>query len=57
MGQLLTVVGLYHNNNIYPIAYVVMEKVNRESWAWFLDHLKLDLEIDDGAHWTFMSDN
>ncbi|KAH0733752.1 hypothetical protein KY285_009459 [Solanum tuberosum] len=33
-----------------------MEKVNRESWAWFLDHLKLDLEIDDGAHWTFMSD-
>ncbi|KAH0736332.1 hypothetical protein KY285_012039 [Solanum tuberosum] len=53
--QLLTVVGLDHNNNIYPIAYVVMEKVNRESWAWFLDHLKLDLEIDDGAHWTFMA--
>ncbi|XP_075080314.1 uncharacterized protein LOC142165835 [Nicotiana tabacum] len=34
----------------------IVEKECRESWAWFLNHLKLDLEIDDGANWTFMSD-
>lgn len=54
--QLLTAIGLDPNNNIYPIAYAIVEKENCDTWGWFLDHLKHDLEIDDGANWTFMSD-
>ncbi|XP_016555421.2 uncharacterized protein LOC107854938 isoform X2 [Capsicum annuum] len=54
--QLLIAIGLDPNNNIYPIAYDDVEKENLDSWAWFLDHLKFDLEIDEGVHWTFMSD-
>ncbi|XP_075093697.1 uncharacterized protein LOC142173017 [Nicotiana tabacum] len=54
--QLLTVVGLDPNNNIFPIAYAVVEKERKESWEWFLNYLKLDLDIDDDGTWTFMSD-
>nr|XP_016449034.1 PREDICTED: uncharacterized protein LOC107774080 [Nicotiana tabacum] len=54
--HLLTAIGLDPNNNIYLIAYAIVEKECHESWAWFLNHLKLDLEIDDEANWTFMSD-
>lgn len=45
--QLLAAIGLDPNHNIYPIAYAIMKKENRELWAWFLQHLKLDLEIND----------
>ncbi|XP_019228082.1 PREDICTED: uncharacterized protein LOC109209293 [Nicotiana attenuata] len=54
--QLLTAVGLDPNNNIFPIAYAVVEKERKESWEWFLNYLKLDLDIDDDGTWTFMSD-
>ncbi|XP_075074784.1 uncharacterized protein LOC142162339 [Nicotiana tabacum] len=37
-------------------AYAVVEKERMESWAWFLNYLKCDLEIDDDYTWTFMSD-
>ncbi|XP_019237339.1 PREDICTED: uncharacterized protein LOC109217534 [Nicotiana attenuata] len=55
-NQLLTAVGLDANNNIFPIAYVVVERETTETWAWFLNHLVSDLEIDYQESWTFMSD-
>ncbi|KAH0672964.1 hypothetical protein KY290_025246 [Solanum tuberosum] len=54
--QLLTAVGLDANNNIFPVAYAVVEKETRETWSWFLTYLIDDLEINDQADWTFMSD-
>ncbi|XP_070014769.1 uncharacterized protein [Nicotiana sylvestris] len=54
--QLSTTIGIDPNNNIFPIAYAVVEKERMESWAWFLNYLKRDLEIDDDYTWTFMSD-
>ncbi|XP_009605687.2 uncharacterized protein LOC107802797 [Nicotiana tabacum] len=54
--QLLTAVGLDPNNNIFPIAYAIVEKERKESWEWFLNYLKLDLDIDNYGTWTFMSD-
>ncbi|XP_012836375.1 PREDICTED: uncharacterized protein LOC105957010 [Erythranthe guttata] len=35
-GVLLTAVGVDPNNNIYPIAYALVEKETRETWDWFL---------------------
>ncbi|XP_019246896.1 PREDICTED: uncharacterized protein LOC109226558 isoform X1 [Nicotiana attenuata] len=54
--QLLTAVGLDANNNIFPIAYAVVEKETRDTWSWFLNYLSIDLDIDDHGGWTFMSD-
>ncbi|XP_060182953.1 uncharacterized protein LOC132612894 [Lycium barbarum] len=55
-NQLLAAVGLDANNNIFPVAYAVVEKETKETWSWFLKHLAGDLEIDDQESWTFMSD-
>ncbi|KAK6778077.1 hypothetical protein RDI58_024795 [Solanum bulbocastanum] len=55
-NQLLTAVGLDANNNIFPVAYAVVERETKETWSWFLTHLASDLEIDDQESWTFMSD-
>ncbi|KAH0635739.1 hypothetical protein KY289_035654 [Solanum tuberosum] len=52
--QLLTVVGIDGNNNIFPIAYAIVEKESKESWVWFLNYLAADLDVDETG-WTFMS--
>ncbi|XP_051133113.1 uncharacterized protein LOC127252829 [Andrographis paniculata] len=55
-GQLLSVVGIDANHNIFPIVYAMVEVENKDSWLWFLERLKRDLDIEDGHNWTFMSD-
>ncbi|KAL3644998.1 hypothetical protein CASFOL_010178 [Castilleja foliolosa] len=55
-GILLTAVGFDPNNNIYPIAYAVVGSENGGNWEWFLNLLKIDLEIQNDSEWTFMSD-
>ncbi|KAE8699529.1 hypothetical protein F3Y22_tig00110577pilonHSYRG00122 [Hibiscus syriacus] len=47
-GELLTVVGRDNNNQIFPIAWAVVEVKNRETWAWFLQNLQTDLNLGDG---------
>ncbi|XP_009768068.1 uncharacterized protein LOC142165957 [Nicotiana tabacum] len=53
--QLLSAVGMDGNNNIFPVAYAIVEKENKDTWAWFLNHLAADLNIHETG-WTFMSD-
>ncbi|KAL0396443.1 UNVERIFIED_CONTAM: hypothetical protein Scaly_0092700 [Sesamum calycinum] len=55
-GQLLLVVGLDANNNIYPIAYAIVESETKNSWMWFLRLLDRDLGFENDHNWTFMSD-
>ncbi|GJS94083.1 mutator type transposase [Tanacetum coccineum] len=55
-GQLLTVVGVDPNNGIYPLAYSILESESRDSWTWFLEHLKEDLELQDNSNFTFIGD-
>ncbi|KAL0398119.1 UNVERIFIED_CONTAM: hypothetical protein Sradi_2155200 [Sesamum radiatum] len=55
-GVLLTAVGVDPNNNLYPIAYVVVQRENGDTWEWFLTVLKQDLKISRDEEYTFMSD-
>ncbi|XP_039139366.1 uncharacterized protein LOC120276748 isoform X2 [Dioscorea cayenensis subsp. rotundata] len=55
-GQLLTAVGIDANDCIYPIAWAVVNKENKENWTWFLQLLAQDLGIVDSHKWAFMTD-
>lgn len=55
-GQILTAVGIDANNGMYPIAYAVVEVENQDTWTWFLEYLKWDLEIEWDNGYTFMTD-
>ncbi|KAL8485722.1 hypothetical protein ACS0TY_027852 [Phlomoides rotata] len=53
-GILLTVVGVDANNNLYPIAWAVVNTESRETWGWFLICMKYDLGLCRGFEYTFM---
>ncbi|XP_074313734.1 uncharacterized protein LOC141648926 [Silene latifolia] len=55
-GMCLVAVGKDGNNNIYPIAWAVVEVENGTTWSWFLKLLVEDLGKEDGEGLTFMSD-
>ncbi|XP_050204978.1 uncharacterized protein LOC126655018 [Mercurialis annua] len=55
-GQLLSAVGIDANDCIYPIAWDVVDKENKENWSWFLELLADDLDIGNSYGWAFMSD-
>ncbi|XP_017412951.1 uncharacterized protein LOC108324522 [Vigna angularis] len=47
-GELLTAVGRDGNEQILPIAYVVVEVENKDSWNWFLELIIADLGGEAG---------
>ena len=51
-GQLLSDVGRDGNNQMFPIAWAVVEGENQDSWTWFIQLLMQDLGISDGLGWT-----
>ncbi|CAN1230126.1 hypothetical protein LINPERPRIM_LOCUS3236 [Linum perenne] len=55
-GILLAAVGKDGNNQVFPIAWAVVECENRNSWTWFIQSLADDLGIVDGRGWTVISD-
>ncbi|WVZ09200.1 hypothetical protein V8G54_013730 [Vigna mungo] len=56
-GELLTVVGRDANDQMCPLAYVVVEVENKESWTFFLELLIEDLGGGGFcSRCTFMSD-
>ncbi|KAK8574052.1 hypothetical protein V6N13_097046 [Hibiscus sabdariffa] len=55
-GHILAAVGIDVDDCIYPIAYACVESECGQSWAWFLDILKDDLDIVNSYHISFMSD-
>ncbi|XP_014490829.1 sodium/potassium/calcium exchanger 1-like [Vigna radiata var. radiata] len=55
--ELLTAVGRDGNEQMLPIAYVVVEVENKDGWTWFLELLIEDLDGKDVcAGITFISD-
>ncbi|KAL4353050.1 hypothetical protein GQ457_06G014660 [Hibiscus cannabinus] len=55
-GEILSAVGRDCNNQIFPIAWAVVEVENRETWAWFLNNLQCDIGFGDGDGCTLLSD-
>ncbi|XP_021856243.2 uncharacterized protein [Spinacia oleracea] len=52
-GICLTAVGKDGNNNIFPVAWAVVEVENADTWAWFLDLLVKDLDsVKDSLTWV-----
>ncbi|GKA97220.1 hypothetical protein Tco_0825114 [Tanacetum coccineum] len=48
-GELLAAVGRDANNQIYLIAWVLVQVENIENWEWFLRYMSKDLDLNDGT--------
>ena len=46
-GQLMTVVAIDPNNQLFPLAFVVVETEMKDSWTWFI--LKLISDVNAGS--------
>ncbi|XP_071740852.1 uncharacterized protein [Rutidosis leptorrhynchoides] len=55
-GCILSVVGVDSNNDIYPVAYAIVEQGCGASWTWFLQNLGDDLDLSINSNFTFISD-
>ncbi|XP_072073915.1 uncharacterized protein [Arachis hypogaea] len=55
-GQLLNAIGQDTNNQIFPIAYAVVDSKTRDNWKWFLENLHNDLGNYKVHGWNFISD-
>ena len=55
-GVLLSAVGRDPNEQMYPLAWAVVEGENNESWQWFISELKKCVPHDNGKDWIVISD-
>ena len=55
-GVLLTAVGHDTNNQIYPIAWAVVQSETTDSWLWFIKKIKHDLVLQDWNRFVIISD-
>lgn len=55
-GELLSAVGKDGNNQMFPVAWAIVEVECKDSWTWFLDILRSDLNLGDGKGFTIISD-
>jgi len=53
---LLCAIGRDANNQIYPVAWAVVEMETNDTWDWFTYLLCRDLQIGDGDAWVVISD-
>ncbi|GKB86434.1 hypothetical protein Tco_0958706, partial [Tanacetum coccineum] len=56
-GELLVAMGRDSNNQMYPIAWVLVKVKNNENWCWFLALLHDDLNLQQGNGLTVISDS
>ncbi|GKA19588.1 calcium/proton exchanger [Tanacetum coccineum] len=56
-GEELTVMGRDENNQMYPIAWSVVDVEKTNNWCWFLSLLADDLQLEEGLRLTIISDS
>lgn len=55
-GQILCAIGRDGNNQMFPLAWAVVDVENKYNWSWFLRCLKFDLPLKEGEGFTIISD-
>ncbi|KAL2894767.1 DNA translocase FtsK [Bienertia sinuspersici] len=55
-GQILSAIGRDPNDQMFPIAWAVVEGENNLSWEWFFTHLQSCLDLGDGTGLAIVSD-
>ncbi|PPS15214.1 hypothetical protein GOBAR_AA05361 [Gossypium barbadense] len=55
-SEFLIAVGRDANNQMFPIAWTVVEVENTDSWGWFLSLLSTDLGLKDRYGYTIIND-
>ncbi|WVZ77343.1 LOW QUALITY PROTEIN: hypothetical protein U9M48_025221, partial [Paspalum notatum var. saurae] len=55
-GELLCAIGRDSNNQMYPVAWAVVDKENNDNWSWFCDLLSRDIKFEGGKDWVIISD-
>lgn len=55
-GEILAAVGRDGNNGMFPISWAIVDVECTETWEWFITLLRDDLELDNGACYTLMTD-
>ena len=54
--QLLSATAKDGNENIFPVAMVVVEQQNKDSWTWFLEQFTDDIGRPEELNLVFISD-
>ena len=54
--QLLSAIAKDGNDNIFPVAMVVVEQQNKDSWTWFLEQFTDDIGRPEELNLVFISD-
>lgn len=55
-GQILSAVGRDPNEQMFPLAWAVVEGENNSSWEWFFSHIQACLQLGDGSGVAIVSD-
>ena len=53
--QLLSAIAKDGNDNIFPVAMVVVEQQNKDSWTWFLEQFTDDIGRPEELNLVFIS--
>lgn len=54
-GEVISAIAKDANNQMFPVAWAIVESESIESWSWFLEKLMNDLAMERGKGWTLYS--
>ncbi|GKV14822.1 hypothetical protein SLEP1_g25636 [Rubroshorea leprosula] len=55
-GILFSAIRRDGNNQMFPLAWAVVDTENKDNWQWFMELLNIDIEFGEGMGLTIISD-